>query len=74
MTISRVTIAKFWRLAGERKSAALDVNTKSGEMTVRRSVSSEGIEGEGVVPATYSDDWARIVTSVQGMIIWGADR
>lgn len=71
---ARTHITKFWALATDNKSVALDINTKTGEMTVRCTRSAAGVEGNGAPPTCMSDDWARIMTSNKGVISHGSER
>ncbi len=67
-------ITKFWALANAGKSAALDININTGELVVRCTVSATGAQGNGAAPATYGDDWARIVSSDRGQVSQGNER
>lgn len=71
---TRTTIAKFWALAHDNKSAALDIHTTTGELALRCTRSAAGIEGNGTPPACMTDDWARILTSDKGAITHGSER
>jgi hypothetical protein len=71
---ARTHITKFWALASAGKSAALDINTKTGELTVRCTRGAAGDEGNGEAPGTMSDDWARIMTASRGTVTQGAER
>lgn len=71
---ARTVITNFWAMAAAGKSAALDINCTTGELALRCTRSTSGELGNGIPPTTYSDDWARIVTSLSGRIIKGAER
>jgi len=71
---TRAQIEHFWMLANAGKSAALDINTITGEMAVRCTRSAEGVEGKGAPPACYTDDWARVVICINGKVTRGSER
>ena len=71
---TRAVITDFWILAAAGKSAALDINCTTGELALRCTRSISGELGNGTPPTTYSDDWARIVTSLGGRIVKGEER
>jgi len=70
---TRTHIDKFWSLAMASKSAALDINTKTGELAVRCTRSASGDEGNGTPPACMTSDWARLMTSDKGVISRGSE-
>lgn len=74
MNNARMHIEHFWALAGAGKSAALDINTATGELAVRCTRNAAGDEGNGAAPACMSDAWARLMTSDKGTITRGAER
>jgi hypothetical protein len=71
---TRSQIEQFWMLANAGKSAALDIDTNTGELAVRCTRSSAGVEGNGYPPACYTDDWARVVICINGKVTRGTDR
>jgi hypothetical protein len=62
----RSAVARFWRLHDQGRSAALDINTETGELVCMASVSDSGAEGLGTPAAPYSDCWLRLVTTTCG--------
>lgn len=71
---ARIEIEGFWKLVGNCRSAALDINTKTGELALRCTHSKTGELGLGTPPTVMSDDWARIVASDKGTIVRGSER
>jgi hypothetical protein len=65
------TIQEFWKLAEAGKSAALDINIKTGELLLQASKSKTGEIGNGTPAIPFSDDWARILLSNKGTITHG---
>jgi len=61
-------INKFWEFQKLGKSAALDVNNKTGEMVCLYTKSGAGADGNGTPPQTYSSDWTRICLSDKGVV------
>jgi len=59
---------KFWRLAEDKKSAAMDVNLKTGEFAVLCTKSVHGVEGNGYAPEPWTDDWVRLAVSYSGSV------
>ena len=55
-------------LANAGKSAALDIDTNTGELAVRCARNSAGVEGNGYPPACCTDDWARVVICINGKV------
>lgn len=56
----------FNKLHAAGKSAALDLNTKTGQLICRASKSANGDLGNGSPGAPYGDDWVRIVETKNG--------
>ena len=61
-------IQKFWKLAEQKRNAALDINKDTGEIICRCTKSATGEEGIGATPLEYSENWLRVVTSKNGVI------
>lgn len=62
-------IQKFWRLASSGKSAALDINTQTGELLVQASRNLDtGAEGNGAPGVPYTGSWRRIILSTCGAL------
>jgi hypothetical protein len=64
----RAAIAKFWRLHDLGRSAALDLNTETGEVVCMASISSAGAEGLGTPGQPYSACWVRVVSTMSGVL------
>lgn len=64
----RGAVARFWRLHGLGRSAALDVNTETGEMVCLATISDSGAEGLGEPGQPYSECWLRVVSTTRGVL------
>lgn len=70
MSSSHTTqISKFWQLQKAGRSVALDINTKTGELAARYSVSlPDGVEGNGTPPTLMGDEWRRVMSCTRGVV------
>jgi len=64
----RHVIEKFWALHALGRSAALDLNTETGELICRHSVSDTGAEGLAAPGQPHSDCWCRVVCTDRGAL------
>jgi hypothetical protein len=64
----RAAIARFWRLHELGRSAALDINTETGELACLATISDSGAEGLGTPGQPYSDCWTRVVQTNKGSL------
>lgn len=64
----RAAVARFWRLHALGRSAALDINTETGALVCRASVSDSGAEGLGAPGQPYSECWLRVVATTSGVL------
>jgi hypothetical protein len=71
---TRSQIEHFWMLADAGKSAALDINTITGDLAVRCTRSLAGVEGKGTPPACGTDAWARVMSCINGEVTRGSER
>lgn len=61
-------IDKFRLLQKTKKSAALDINSETGELVVRCTKSTAGEEGNGTPPIPFTDKWERIMVCNKGVV------
>lgn len=64
----RAAIERFWRLHELGRSAALDINTETGELACLATISDSGAEGLGTPSQPYSDCWTRVVQTNKGSL------
>jgi len=64
----RAAIERFWRLHELGRSAALDINTETGELACLATISDSGAEGLGTPGQPYSDCWTRVVQTSSGSL------
>lgn len=69
---NKETIQEFWRLATTNKSAALDINTLTGQLVVQATKNLDtGAVGIGTPGEPYTVDWERIILSTRGVLSRG---
>ena len=62
-------VSKFWQLAAEGKSAALDINIKTGELACQYSQNVKtGAEGNGTPGIPDTADYMRIIVCEKGVV------
>lgn len=65
---SIAVVIKFWQLHREKKSAAIDLNIKTGEIVCRCTHSIDDVYGNGTPPISFTDDWLRINLTLKGVL------